>query len=172
MMSKFKPRSPKTEEEKEWAANHNIMFIENEEGECWYALAARMGFGKMVIVYDDSGRVVAADTDATKLWPVGFHVAEADAPYGFDQSNPAEWVYDGKELSLYVKTESEVEDGNKRIQQKLLADVTPEIDALKDAQEFGAATDKQVERYNNLRKYRVSLLNVDLLNPEWPEKVQ
>lgn len=171
-MSKFKSRAPKTKEEKEWAASHNIMFLENEEGECWYALAGKMASGKTVIVYDDNGRVVAADTDATTLWPVGFHVAEVDVPDGFNQSNPAQWIYDGKGLSLYIKSDEEVLNGNKRIQQKLLADVTPEIDALKDAQEFGAATDKQVERYNELRKYRVSLLNVDLLNPEWPDKVQ
>ena len=171
-MSKFKPRAPKTEEEKVLAANHNILFIENEEGECWYALAGKMGFGKMVIAYDDDGRVVAADMDATKLWPVGFHVAEVDAPDDFDFNRSTKWIFDGNNLAPYQSTDQDTINANKRTQQKLLADVTPEIDALNDAQEFGAATDKQVERYNNLRKYRVSLLNVDLLNPEWPDKVQ
>ncbi|MDT0178192.1 tail fiber assembly protein [Enterobacter sp. BRE11] len=123
-----------TEEEKELAAKlktlteMNVMFVRCQSGQDWYESQKLYSPDTMKIVYDETGRVVSFDRDASKLWPINCSVAEVDAagvPEGLDTLG--DWVYRNGKVVAHEHSAAELQEMAERTRSSLLSKARAQI---------------------------------------------
>lgn len=80
----------------------------------------------------------------------------------FDKWTESGWVLDQEALDEAIRQHSQ-----QRIDSEM-ARVTPLIQAYQDKVDMGKAEEYEITNMEALREYRVALLEVDLLKPDWP----
>lgn len=87
---KFTKTTELTPVQQELSENCSVQFIHDESGVDWYVLQKLFQPDTLKIQYDKTGLIIAADKDATKLFPLNCSVvelADTDIPDGFQAGN-------------------------------------------------------------------------------------
>ena len=139
-----------------------VLFLCSDTGLDWYAAQKEFKSDSLKVMYDASGIVCCAETDAAGMWPVDCSVSEiakSKVPEGFTCDGV--WCFDGQNLSRRELSRDERVGKNRSEKSRLMAEATNIIDPLQDAVDFGIATDGEISRLMEWRKYRVLLNRVD-----------
>lgn len=170
----FSKRENLTETESELSASHGISFICDEQGNDWYALQKNFKSNTLKIIFDVNGVITAASHEASALWPMSASVAEVDVvPDTFDADSIAgRWVFNDGKITERVYTLSELINQANAVRSGLMADAMLKIAPLQDAVDIDDATEDEIARLKDWKKYRVALSRLDLSTaPDitWPE---
>lgn len=163
---------PKTPEQLELQKKHNVMFLYSETGKEWYDCQSEFNADTIKLAYDVDGviRSIASNNDVSTLWPDGLSVVEVANTTANRRANiSGDWVFDGKAVKPRVYT---LEEQSTRAEAKravLLAAAAKVIAPLLDAVELGMATESEIAELAEWKRYRVTLMRVDVNNPVWPE---
>lgn len=146
----------------------SIQYISDEKGNDWYELAKLFDENTLKVQYDKTGLTVAADRDASKLFPLGCSVielAESDVPADF---TPGAFTFiDGVLTQIpidYVAIATRRRDNE-------MASVSVRITALTEAQDDGDITEEEGAELAALREHRTKLRRLDLSaapDIDWP----
>ncbi|EAQ7614837.1 tail fiber assembly protein [Salmonella enterica] len=149
--------------------NCSIQFIQDESGVDWYVLQKLFQPDTLKIQYDKTGLIIAADKDATKLFPLNCSVvefADTDIPDGFQ---PRNFTYSNGVIAPvqidYVALATAERD-------RRMTSVTAKINQLVEAQDDGDITAAELSELTALREYRTKLRRLALdVAPDinWPE---
>lgn len=180
---KYTPNVPvvtesSTDEEKVEAArlqslnDMNIIFVRCKSGQDWYESQKLYSPDTMKIVYDEAGRVVSFDTDASKLWPINCWVAEvaaSDIPDGMDRLGG--WVYRNGKVVAYKHSAAELQEMAERTRSSLLAKARAFISDWQAELALGILPDNDKAQLVEWMAYIRQLKETDIGNvPEsaWP----
>ncbi|HDN7412274.1 TPA: tail fiber assembly protein [Salmonella enterica subsp. enterica serovar Emek] len=154
--------------QQELSENCSIQFIQDESGVDWYVLQKLFQPDTLKIQYDKTGLIIAADKDATKLFPLNCSVvefADTDIPDGFQLGN---FTYSNGTITPvqidYVALAAAERD-------RRMAQVTARINQLMEAQDDGDITDAELAELTALREIRTRLRRLDLTKApdiNWP----
>ena len=102
-LTQFTKTTELTPVQQELSDSCHVQFIHDDSGIDWYVLQHRFQPDTLKIQYDKNGLIVAADTDVSKFFPLGFSVVElpaTDVPYDLQ---PGKFLYnDGAVLPVPV----------------------------------------------------------------------
>lgn len=139
-----------------------VLFLRSDSGVDWYAAQREFKRDTLKVMYDDSGVVCCAETDAAGLWPVDCSVSEiAMKNVPDDFICDGNWCFDGLNLLKKELSREEQTEKNRAEKSRLMAEATNVIDPLQDAVDFGIATEAEISSLTEWRKYRVLLNRVD-----------
>ncbi|PHZ02605.1 tail fiber assembly protein [Citrobacter freundii] len=146
----------------------SIQFIHDEAGVDWYILQKLFQTDTLKIQYDKTGQIIAADKDATKLFPLNCSVvefADTNIPDGFQLGN---FTYSNGTIVPvqidYVALATAERD-------KRMAMVTARINQLTEAQDDGDITSAELSELSTLREVRTKLRRLVLSTApyiDWP----
>lgn len=148
--------------------NCSIQFIHDEAGVDWYILQKLFKPDTLKIQYDKTGQIIAADKDATKLFPLNCSVvefADTDIPDGFQ---PGNFTYSSGTIAP-VQTDFVALATTER--DRRMASVTTKINQLMEAQDDSDITATELLELAALREYRIKLRRMDLTaapDINWP----
>ncbi|EAB1736992.1 tail fiber assembly protein [Salmonella enterica] len=165
---KFTKTTELTPVQQELSENCSVQFIHDESGVDWYVLQKLFQPDTLKIQYDKTGLVIAADKDATKLFPLNCSVvelADTDIPDGFQAGN---FTYSNGVIAPvqvdYVALATAERD-------RRMESVTVKINQLVEAQDDDDITADELSELTALREYRTKLRRLDLRyapDVEWP----
>ena len=139
-----------------------VLFLRSDTGSDWYAAQKEFERDTLKVMYDASGVVCCAETDAAGMWPVDCSVSEiAKDKVPDDFTCDGVWFFDGLNLAKRAFSREEQAGKSRAEKSRLMAEATNVIDPLQDAVDFGIATDTEISRLMEWRKYRVLLNRVD-----------
>ncbi|CEU81593.1 tail fiber assembly protein [Salmonella enterica] len=154
--------------QQELSENCNIQFIHDESGVDWYVLQKLFQPDTLKIQYDKTGLIIAADKDATKLFPLNCSVvefADADITDGFQ---PGNFTYSNGVIAPvqidYVALARAERD-------RRMAVVTARINQITEAQDDGDITRAELSELSTLREVRTKLRRLVLSTApdiDWP----
>ena len=150
----------------------NIIFVRCKSGQDWYESQKLYSPDTMKIVYDEAGRVVSFDTDASKLWPINCWVAEvaaSDIPDGMDRLGG--WVYRNGKVEAYKHSAAELQEMAERTRSLLLAKARAFISDWQAELALGILPDNDKVQLVEWMAYIRQLKETDIGNvPEsaWP----
>lgn len=158
--------------QQELSVNCSIQFIHDEAGVDWYILQKLFQPDTLKIQYDKTGLIIAADKDATKLFPLNCSVvefADIDIPDGFQLGN---FTYSNGTIAPvqvdYVALAAAERD-------RRMASVTSKINLLMEAQDDNDITDAELVELTALREIRTRLRRLDLTKApdiNWPAPLE
>lgn len=154
--------------QQELSVNCSIQFIHDEAGVDWYILQKLFKPDTLKIQYDKTGQIIAADKDATKLFPLNCSVvefADTDIPDGFQ---PGNFTYSSGTIAP-VQTDFVALATTER--DRRMASVTTKINQLMEAQDDSDITATELLELAALREYRIKLRRMDLTaapDINWP----
>lgn len=155
--------------QQELSENCSIQFIHDEAGVDWYILQKLFQPDTLKIQYGKTGLIIAADKDATKLFPLNCSVvefADTDIPDGFQ---PGNFTYSNGTITP-VQTDYVALAAAER--DRRMAPVTAKINQLMEAQDDNDITATELLELSALREYRTKLRRMDLTaapDINWPE---
>lgn len=154
--------------QQELSENCSIQFIHDEAGVDWYILQKLFQPDTLKIQYGKTGLIIAADKDATKLFPLNCSVvefADTDIPDGFQ---PGNFTYSNGVIAPvqinYVALATAERD-------KRMVSVTEKINQLTEALDDSDITDAELVELTALREVRTRLRRLDLTTApdiNWP----
>ncbi|ELU8767393.1 tail fiber assembly protein [Salmonella enterica] len=166
---KFTKTTELTPVQQELSENCSVQFIHDESGVDWYVLQKLFQPDTLKIQYDKTGLIIAADKDATKLFPLNCSVvelADTDIPDGFQAGN---FTYSNGVIAPvqvdYIALATAERD-------RRMASVTSKINQLMEAQDDSDITDAELVELSDLREVRTKLRRLDLTGApdiDWPE---
>lgn len=156
----------------------SALFLESENGLCWYAAQNLFADDTVKIQYDSNG-IIRAVVDkpvpargntyaVSMLWPVNASVAELaldDYPDGVQLDGT--WKYDEETISVYQDADivsAQIIIKNTRELHKLLSACAVAAFPLQSRVDVGSATDEQVTALAELKQYAVDLTNPALVD--------
>ncbi|HBJ7136869.1 TPA: tail fiber assembly protein [Salmonella enterica subsp. enterica serovar Derby] len=155
--------------QQELSENCSIQFIHDEAGVDWYILQKLFQPDTLKMQYNKTGLIIAADKDATKLFPLNCSVvefADTDIPDGFQTGN---FTYSNGVIAPvqidYVALATAERD-------RRMTSVTSKINRLVEAQDDGDITSDELTELATLREVRTKLRRLDLsMAPDidWPD---
>lgn len=164
----FSPCKPRTKEQA-ILAGKGVLFIKDDEQNCWYDVATKLTEQKMAVVLIDSNNIVCGfNTDPWQMFPNGFGVVAVNKLPEYLAADGA-WSFDGKEF-VYSRDEA-VADANRRKTTELTNTATL-LQMYKDIlvkEQLNPAALAAVEK---LEAYRDLLIAIDVtLAPgiDWPD---
>lgn len=155
--------------QQELSENCCIQFIHDEAGVDWYILQKLFQPDTLKIQYGKTGLIIAADKDATKLFPLNCSVvefADTDIP---DDFQPGNFTYSNGVIAP-VQTDYVALAAAER--DRRMAPVTAKINQLMEAQDDNDITATELLELSALREYRTKLRRMDLTaapDINWPE---
>lgn len=166
---KFTKTTELTPVQQELSENCSIQFIHDEAGVDWYILQKLFQPDTLKMQYNKTGLIIAADKDATKLFPLNCSVvefADTDIPDGFQTGN---FTYSNGVIAPvqidYVALATAERD-------RRMTSVTSKINRLVEAQDDGDITSDELTELATLREVRTKLRRLDLsMAPDidWPD---
>ncbi|EAB6530041.1 tail fiber assembly protein, partial [Salmonella enterica] len=145
--------------QQELSENCSIQFIHDEAGVDWYILQKLFQPDTLKMQYNKTGLIIAADKDATKLFPLNCSVvefADTDIPDGFQTGN---FTYSNGVIAPvqidYVALATAERD-------RRMTSVTSKINRLVEAQDDGDITSDELTELATLREVRTKLRRLDL----------
>ncbi|EAA7369704.1 tail fiber assembly protein [Salmonella enterica] len=166
---KFTKTTELTPVQQELSENCSVQFIHDESGVDWYVLQKLFQPDTLKIQYDKTGLIIAADKDATKLFPLNCSVmefADTDIP---DVFQPGNFTYSNGVIAPvqidYVALATAERD-------RRSAAVTARINELVEAQDDGDITSDELTELATLREVRTKLRRLDLSKApdiNWPD---
>lgn len=166
------------------------MFFTDEDGNDWYEIQKQLSDDTLKIMFDSSGKVVAASFDASTLAPDGFSVAEIrkedvpeklsatripDSALNLNITPNDDWFYKNGEVQQ-IRDYQELALTERDMR---MAEVSARIIWLEEAQKDNDISDEEEAELNGLRAYRCVLRRLDLngvtdeksyLDIKWPDK--
>lgn len=154
--------------QQELSESCSVQFIHDVAGIDWYSLQRLFQPNTLKIQYDSTGVIIAADTDASKLFPRDCSVIEMDKTSIPEDFQPGAFIYrDGVVTAAPVNYVAvATAERNKR-----MAAATARINQLTEAQEDGDITDAELAELSALREIRIKLRRIDLTTApdiDWP----
>ncbi|HHT0302148.1 TPA: tail fiber assembly protein [Raoultella planticola] len=151
----------------------NAVFFTDESGHDWYDIQKTLSPETLKIMFDSSGRIVAASFDASMLSPDGMSVAEI-TPENIPETfftRGTQWQFDGKGIVPYQLSADELREEAEEQKRALMARAATAIAPLEDAELLGEATAEEKSRLTAWRRYRVLLNRLEVSSEpdiEWP----
>lgn len=145
--------------QQELSENCSVQFIHDESGVDWYILQKLFRVDTLKLQYNNAGLVVAADIDASKLFPLECSVVEVvntDMP---DDFRVGQFIYSNGSIipsSVDHVADAMIERDNR------MAVATIQISNLAEAQDDGDITVQEMTELSSLREYRTKLRRLDL----------
>lgn len=167
--SVFTPCKPSTKEQA-ILAGKGVMFLKDEEGNCWYDVAKQCLEEKLtVVLINDAGTVCGFNADASQMFPNGFSVvATKQVPQMLDNSGM--WKFDGSAF-VYAR-EKEIDVANQR-KTDALTNVGTLLQMYKDILSKEELNPAALEAVPKLEAYRDLLIAVDVTRApsiDWPSQ--
>lgn len=165
---------PEEKEKKEIVESGlGITFLKSTSGIDWYDCQKYFSPSTVKVSFDDSGIIRQVSQDISSLFPMNMSVAEVDASgVPDDVSANGKWFFDGKKITAYQPTQSELIAQADATKSSLMTAANEMIAPLQDAVDLGMATDEEVAQLTAWKQYRVLLNRVDTSTaPDilWPE---
>lgn len=171
----FKTYKPKKNSRNQHFIQYSAIFIKSDCNKDWYELYPTFDTDKVKIMYNSKNVILAADKDASKLWPNTFNIALID--YDGKLNDLIGKVFDEStgEITDYVPSTEELEILANNKAKFLLSNVTLEIQPLQFAEQIGEITDSEKEYMFELKKYALILSRLKMQEGfphkiDWPEK--
>lgn len=148
----------------------SVMFFTDEDGNDWYEMQKKLSGDTLKIMFDSSGKVVAASFDASTLSPDGFSVVEINEEnihedviadgFSLSDRHPVnipvdEWFYRDGVLTIDYLFKAENE------RQKLLRNISSKISEWEKDLLLGLISDEDKEKLTAYRVYAKTLQNMD-----------
>lgn len=150
-------------------SGHRVVFLESDEGYCWYVARLLFREDTLKIGYDKTGAIHSIATEADRMFPTGLSVVEIDpahAPEGLCVGGW--WLWDGEKI---VRNEAQDVAWIATMKRRRIAAAVEAMTPLSFAVELGEATEDEVARLTDWKRYMIALHRIDASKPQavvWP----
>lgn len=150
-------------------SGHRVVFLESDEGYCWYVARLLFREDTLKIGYDKTGAIHSIATEADRMFPTGLSVVEIDpalAPEGLCVGGW--WLWDGEKI---VRNETQDVAWIATMKRRRIAAAVEAMTPLSFAVELGEATEDDVANLTDWKRYMISLHRIDASKPQavvWP----
>jgi hypothetical protein len=159
---------------------NSISFLISDDGQDWYECQKLFSADKVKVMYDSNMIIVSVvgqsipdndyGCDISMLFPNNASVAEVeDLPAGFTING--EWQYRDGIIVPRKYSNAELSENAERKKDVLISECSIDIMPLQDAVDLNIATEAEIAKLANWKKYRVELSRIDTnLAPDidWP----
>lgn len=164
----FEKVHPSTPEQLSLSEECGVINLQSADGQDWYECQKRFRQDTMKLCFDVNNVIrmitrVETGNDVSSLWPEGMSVTELkDTPQNRRADIMGGWIYiDGKVVERELSEAERLERATDQ-QRKLIKTAAVKIAPLQDAVDLEIATEEEIQRLKEWKKYRVMLSRVDL----------
>ncbi|MEG1691340.1 MAG: tail fiber assembly protein [Hafnia sp.] len=148
---------------------HNVEFYISDDGSDWYKSQADFLPDTLKIAYDKEDIIRCISQDVSSINPRDLSVVEVE----FNTKNKAVnisggWIFNGGEIKPRQYSQEELRTQAEARKTELLSAAAVAIAPLQDAVDEGIATVEETAALSEWKKYRVTVMRVDVSKPEWP----
>ncbi|HHX3894349.1 TPA: tail fiber assembly protein [Citrobacter freundii] len=148
---------------------HNIAFFISDDGRDWYKSQGDFSPDTLKIAYDESGIIRSISKDVSSIYPRDLSVVEVDiTKVNKSLDIFGGWIFADGEIKPRQYSQEELRAQAEAKKTELLSAAAVAIAPLQDAVDEGMATVEETAALSEWKRYRVKVMRVDTIKPEWP----
>ncbi|EPB5228255.1 TPA: tail fiber assembly protein [Citrobacter freundii] len=162
----------KTPDQFQLTKRFGVIWLFSADGKNWYEEQKNFSADTIKIAYDKNNVIVGINKDVSTIHPDGLSVVEVpDITANRRADASGNWMFLDDRVIKRIYTPDELRQQAEAKKTRLLADATPRINWLEDAQKDGDISADEETELTAMRAYRTALRRLDLsAAPEinWP----
>lgn len=163
----------KTSDQFQLTKRFGVIWLYSEDGKNWYEEQKNFSADTIKIAYDKNNVIVDINKDVSTINPEGLSVVEvSDITANRRADASGNWMFLDGSVIKRIYTPDELRQQAEAKKTRLLAEATPRISWLEDAQNDGDISADEEKELATLRAYRTELRRLDLTGApdiNWPE---